>query len=460
MSSLPFQQFSFPVHAISRPDQGLEPAAVKQLQRLLSSFSPDSTTPGYIQRIVLTPDFHKGVVIPIGTVIDTAEWVIPGAIGSDIGCGMQLWTVDVPKEILQEHRQQIRQQIRYQLFAGGRDSPLTSALWQNIMQYGLWALTEDNRPKGALWDTFTPQQCQHLIETAHEECSWEVDILWGGFNEFLQRLEAQSRDGQLGALGGGNHFVELGHVQQTTHPAAWHWGLHTGTTTIMVHTGSLGFGQMVGSYFSRKAAAGQQQMLLPVLTGDAAQQYLSAMHVAANIATVNRTIIAMATVNAIQTAIGQQVALRPVGDMPHNLIWRTAEQQYRHRKGAAPAHGVDLLYPYGQPVFVPGSMGDSSWVLAGSGNESLAQSAAHGAGRAVSRNNARKLAVSDLEVVLPVDDKQLRARPDIRRVAQQRLAEEGATAYRSLWPAVQAMQQQRVATPVAELHPWLTAKGW
>ncbi|MCY1555423.1 RNA-splicing ligase RtcB [compost metagenome] len=148
-------------------------------------------------------------------------------------------------------------------------------------------------------------------------------------------------------------------------------------------------------------------------------------------------------------------------------MWQTGNT-VRHRKGACPARGPGRIRgsPYewsGEPVILPGSMGDGTWLLRGLGATEGLESSAHGAGRRLSRQEARgaKTTLAGLRVVGPVDTASaaIRGRPDILAELQGRLKEEAPAAYRPIDQVVDPMVATGLVAPVARIRPVLTVKG-
>jgi tRNA-splicing ligase RtcB len=177
---------------------------------------------------------------------------------------------------------------------------------------------------------------------------------------------------------------------------------------------------------------------------------------------------------AVEEVLGRELGARLVYDAPHNLAFAGPDGHVLHRKGACPAPGPEPEQeesPFrfvGHPVLVPGSMGASSYVLAGLGNEELLASAAHGAGRALSRGDAQHVdeerfrrALEPLRVVTPVDlrSAKVRGRPELLARLEAGLKEEAPFAYKAIEPVVRTLELAGVARPVARLWPLITVKG-
>ena len=231
-----------------------------------------------------------------------------------------------------------------------------------------------------------------------------------GFEDYIKSSgQKNGRDAQIGSIGGGNHFVELQSIEEVHHGStAYLWGVKPGDVTIMVHSGSVGFGHTVGKFFLDRAIEIYPKELkrpkhgfyaLPTQGPHAkiARAYLDAMANAAHFAFANRLFLGLMAIKAISEVIGRDVQASLVYDAPHNLIWQGKEasgsehsERFVHRKGACPAYGPEPEssgpFQYlGQPVIIPGSMGASSYLLEGLGNQEALNSACHGAGRSVSR---------------------------------------------------------------------------
>jgi tRNA-splicing ligase RtcB (3'-phosphate/5'-hydroxy nucleic acid ligase) len=151
------------------------------------------------------------------------------------------------------------------------------------------------------------------------------------------------------------------------------------------------------------------------------------------------------------------------------LHHRCKSSHWLHRKGATPSRGYaqlqDTPFAYtGEPVLVPGSMGASSFVLAGQGHPQALHSASHGAGRKQARGEAMHASedefeqfLKDFRVVTPLDWK--RARADVRAQKRSELKQEAPFAYKGIGPVIRTLEQAGIARPVAELRPLLTVKG-
>jgi tRNA-splicing ligase RtcB len=203
-----------------------------------------------------------------------------------------------------------------------------------------------------------------------------------------------------------------------------------------------------------------------------ANRFWDILHNAANFAFANRLFLAVSAVESLERVIGGFDAPL-LYDSPHNLVWNTRGGGFLHRKGAPPARGPEVMegtpfHYWGEPVLVPGSMGASSFVLAGCGNSEALESASHGAGRALSRGESSRSEQSGFDeflrlfrVVTPLDLRRadLRGRADIVKRKIEGLRAEGPHAYKGIRAIIDTLAAARIARPVAELVPLATIKG-
>jgi tRNA-splicing ligase RtcB len=424
-----------------------------------------------LDRIVLTPDFHRGAGIPVGTVLDARGFVLPKAVGTDIGCGMRLLATDVTAEEVARLGDDLDARLRYIFFEGGRNIPLSAAQRAGVFRDGLQGLVGERHAGEGIWGHWDEAaQVSDLMRT-HRLGALPTDGIFG-LDDFIEGSgEAFTRDGQIGSIGGGNHFVEIQRIDEIFDGAtARDWGLRKGAVAIMAHSGSVGIGHLVGRHFADVAKAafprGMQHPdhgFYPLATaGEEGRRYLSAMGNAANFAYANRLFLGLMVVRALSEALGRAVEARLVYDAPHNLVWNEGDHRMLHRKGACPADGPseDADFRWGHPVIVPGSMGASSYVLRGHGAVASLCSACHGAGRVAPRQQARQGSAAELEplrVVTKVDARRLRR--DVKAEWERALLEEAPSRYKDVTPVIETIAGGDIASKVARLWPLLTIKG-
>jgi tRNA-splicing ligase RtcB len=282
----------------------------------------------------------------------------------------------------------------------------------------------------------------------------------------------------MGTLGSGNHYLEVQAVTEIFDTAAAGiYGLRAGDVMATIHCGSRGLGHQIGSEFLLRMAAEaprhgldlpDRELAYAPIRSDLGQEYLGAMRAAINCALANRQILTH-LVRSVFAAHLPAARLTLLYDVSHNTckVERHAvdgrqRELHVHRKGATRAFGpghLELppaLQPAGQPVLVGGSMGTGSYVLAGNaGSEALAfSSACHGAGRAMSRHQAKKTWQGRAVV-----DELARRGILVRSPSSRGIAEEAPGAYKDVAAVVDATEAAGLARKVARLEPLVCIKG-
>jgi tRNA-splicing ligase RtcB len=441
------------IHAISK-DRSLE-----QLQNV-------ATLPGIVEAALAMPDIHQGYGFPVGAVAatDLIDGVVsPGGVGYDINCGVRLLAAPFCVDELGERRRLLAQKIARNVPAGaGREGSL-----------GL---------KGTRLDDVLSEGPRALVRLG---IGTEADVQLTESEGCLDDAEpsavserARVRGGpQLGTLGSGNHFIEVQTVERVLDEAAAKaFGLRLGQVTVLIHSGSRGLGHQVCTDYVKRMdqVSGKYAIQLPdrqlscaPISSPEGRSYLGAMAAAANFAWANRHAIAHRVRQAIAESVGSAEAdqTRQVYDVAHNVA-KIEEHGGRrlcvHRKGATRAFGSgspeipDLYAEVGQPVFIPGSMGTASYVLAGQQGamERSFGTTCHGAGRAMSRTGARKrVAGAELRRELEAIGITVCA-PSNRG-----LAEEAPIAYKDVDRVVGVVEQAGLARAVVRLRPIGVIKG-
>jgi tRNA-splicing ligase RtcB len=442
---------------------------------------------GRLAQVVLTPDFHKGSGIPVGTVADARGFVVPQAIGNDVCCGMRLLVTDVERGELEARLDALEAPLRAVFFQGRREIPMAPRQREALLRDGLYGLHEtagENAGAG-LWRYYRPDEQADDLTRVHFQGVLPARGLFA-FADFVRGSgRSDGRDAQIGSVGGGNHFVELQAVDEILDGAtARAWGVRAGAVAIMVHSGSVGLGHAVGGHFHDVARALYPREaphpahgFYPLPSGGPhaakAAAYLDAMRNAANFAFGNRLFLGLMAARVLAEALARDVHARLVYDAPHNLVWEMGGERFLHRKGACPAPGPEPFtegpFRYtGHPVIIPGSMGAASWLLAGAGHTDSLASACHGAGRSLPRGESHHVdqeryaaALAPLRVVTPIDPRapEVRLRRDVLAKYHQRLKEEAPYAYKPITPVVRTVEEAGVARRVARLWPLLTIKG-
>jgi tRNA-splicing ligase RtcB (3'-phosphate/5'-hydroxy nucleic acid ligase) len=425
-----------------------------------------ATLPGIVTASYGMPDMHLGYGFPIGGVAatDPADGgvVSPGGVGFDISCGVRLLAADLDRRELAPVLGRVMDRLAAVIPTGaGRG--------------GLWRLGDVSQLRRILTGG-----ARHAVEQGHgnehdlRRCEDEGAVADADPDQVSSRALDRGLH-QVGSLGSGNHFLEVQAVDTVfDSQAARSFGLRDGQVCVMIHCGSRGMGHQICTDHVRamEQAMGRHKIVVPdrqlacapVMSGEG-QRYLAAMAAAANYGRANRHVLADATRKILHQTAAASLTL--VYDVSHNLakmethvVDGSPRPLCVHRKGATralpPGH-PDLppdLRDSGQPVLIPGSMGTSSYVLAGvSGNDAFA-SACHGAGRVMSRHQAMR----------SVTGQELRRRLAeagivVRGASQRGLAEETPEAYKDVDAVVDAAEGARLCRKVARLVPLGVVKG-
>jgi tRNA-splicing ligase RtcB len=295
----------------------------------------------------LMPDAHVGYGLPIGGVLATRDAVIPYAVGVDIACRVKITVLDLPPKALDGQRDRLRKVL------------------ERETRFGIGSSFKDRRSHDVL------------------DADWSVSPI-------TQRVKDKAW-AQLGTSGSGNHFVEYGLLElgeEGAKPADWPFTLEPGVyLAVLSHSGSRGPGAMVASHYSRLAMdlhpeLPKELMHLAWLDmgSEPGQEYWQAMQLMGRFAEANHACIH----HHLAKALGADVLLDV--ENHHNFAWleeHQGETLVVHRKGATPA-GKGAL------GIIPGSMASPAFLVRGLGNPTSLLSAAHGAGRVMSRTQAKK----------------------------------------------------------------------
>jgi tRNA-splicing ligase RtcB (3'-phosphate/5'-hydroxy nucleic acid ligase) len=435
--------------------------------RSLEQLCNVAALPGIVDASLAMPDIHQGYGFPVGGIAATAGpdgVVSPGGVGYDINCGVRLLALPLTADELGPRKEALVHQIAREVPAGaGRAGALSlrEEDLDQVLAQGPRALVE-RRGIGTLEDVELTES-QGWLDGADP-------------GQVSERARARGRD-QLGTAGSGNHFVELQRVDELHDAdASKAYGLRGDQVVVLIHSGSRGLGHQVCTDFVKRmdAALGRYGIRLPdrqlscaPLQSDDGRAYLGAMAAAANFAWANRHAIAQRVRGAVAAVLGRQAAdgTRQVYDVAHNVakLERHGGQTVCvHRKGATrafPAGSPELPAVHqeaGQPVFIPGSMGTASFVLAGEPGamERSFGTVCHGAGRRLSRTAARKR-VQGAEL-----RRELEARGiTVRSASNRGLAEEAPFAYKEVEKVVEVVERAGLARRVARLRPIGVVKG-
>jgi tRNA-splicing ligase RtcB len=423
-----------------------------------------ATLPGVEQRVYGMPDMHEGYGFPVGGVAATrvSDGVIsPGGVGYDINCGVRLLTSTLTLASARLRLESLVHELSRGIPSGAYANPRLS-----LDQAGLDAvLREGSR-------SLLQRGLATVDDLAHTEAGGALEE--ANPDAVSARAKERGHD-QLGTIGSGNHFVEVEVVDRVLDSrAAAAYGLAEGQLAVLIHTGSRGLGHQVCTDYVRLMLSmlpewnihlPDRQLACAPLVSPEGRRYFAAMCAAANFAFANRQVITAAVRDAFRTMLGPSASLRVCYDVAHNMAkleWHGGAELCVHRKGATRAFGpahpeTPAAYrAVGQPVFIPGSMGTASWVLAGT-DEALALSfgsTCHGAGRALSRTAARA-AASGAQVRHALEEQGI----VVRCPSAHGLAEEAPNAYKDVERVVAVVHEAGLARKVARLRPVGVIKG-
>lgn len=430
----------------------VEAKALKQLANLANVRHPQG---GCVCRACATPDFHPGDAgVAIGSIVETAGMVIPAATGSDINCGMRLHVADLSIDQFLAKRSQFVELMKGDYFFGTRDVTMTAKTARAMFQYGIpgWL---DGMLEVATGSVANSDLNQLAAESDRTFLGGAMngDVKWAP--EELVPNDGLVRDGGLGTIGGGNHFVEIQVVDEIVDKAAaYTWGVRSGQIAFMIHSGSRNVGKYIGGMWRDRAIDAwpknlkyPESELFPLslsATPELVRSYLQAQATAANYGFVNRLLLAELLRLRLRQIFGD-IEAPLVCDLPHNITlaegagWVT-------RKGACPAY-------LEQPLIIPGSMGAPSYLLIGKGNDRFLRSASHGAGRVRSRFDMSRKGVDKSDTALGLNG------VDCITLRQERRIEEAPAAYKPIQPIIDAQVEAQMVDVVARMKPVLTFKA-
>ena len=332
----------------------LEDAARQQLVNVAS-------LPFIHHHIAAMPDVHWGMGATVGSVIPTKGAIVPAAVGVDIGCGMVAARTALTANDLPDNLSAVRSAIEKAVPHGrtNHGGEGDRGAWHNVPDAVADAMAD--------FDTGDLAARLAVITDKHPKIA----------------KAATRAPRHLGTLGTGNHFIE---VCLDEADAVW----------VMLHSGSRGIGNQIGQYFIERAKEDMRRWFINLPDQDLAylsegsqnfDDYVEAVEWAQNFALANRAVMMNAAMGALQSALGREFAWGSVAvNCHHNYIAREhhfGANVWVTRKGAVRAREGDL-------GIIPGSMGARSYIVRGRGNPDSFHTCSHGAGRAMSRAEAKR----------------------------------------------------------------------
>lgn len=431
-----------------------------------------ATLPGIYRFSIVLPDGHEGYGFPIGGVaaFDAQDGVIsPGGVGYDINCGVRLIRTNLRLKDVKPRLNGLLDSLYINIPSGlgsrGKVR-LQPREIDDVARYGVdWAIEH-----GYGW------------ERDKEFCEEKGRMTYADPSKVFNLAKSRGMP-QLGTLGSGNHFLEIEVVAKIYDgEAARTMGIHEiGQILVLVHTGSRGFGHQICSDYLRimERAARRYNVWLPdrelaavPASAREAQDYFAAMCCAANFAWANRQMITHWVRESFQKVFKtnpESLDMHLIYDIAHNIakleehiIEGEKKKVYVHRKGATrafPPRSPLIPQTYskiGQPVLIPGSMGTASWVMVGvEGNFKLSfGSAAHGAGRYMSRAKAKRT-YRYSELLSSLERKGIM----IKAASKETVTEEAPSAYKNVDAVAESTHSAGLAKKVVKLVPLGVVKG-
>jgi len=420
--------------------------------------------PGIIGHSIAMPDIHWGYGFPIGGVaaMDPETGVIsPGGVGYDINCGVRLALIPETLSCIEgAHGDKLLKRIFDLVPSGvGRGQKgqrgLSERDYQEIASKGARFAIENNLGFA--------QDLDHIESNG---------FLDGADISTISETAKHRGKNQLGTIGSGNHFVEIGEVETIYLPdIAQEWDVQTGQLYLLIHSGSRGFGHQVcqdtlDDFLTKgyaKNLPDPQLVCAPIKSPDG-EKYFHAMATAANFAFNNRQIILHEVRQAFKDVLNiNPENIRLLYDVCHNIAKFETHEGKRlcvHRKGATRAYGPGsselspLFQKTGQPVLVPGDMGRASHLMVGQGNPLTFSSSCHGAGRARSRvQSSKNWRGRD------IFDYMEKQGVSVLATSKRTVSQEMPDAYKDVDKVVGAVEEAGLAKKVARLKPRLVIKG-
>ena len=429
-----------------------EPLVRDMDDKVLEQMSAVAVLPGIVRASYAMPDAHWGYGFPIG------------GVGFDISCGVRMLHTGLRREQLEAEKRPLADAL-FRAVPAGVGSTGALHLGSQEMEAML--------AEGARW----------AVSRGHGEPSdleriEERGTMAGARPECVSEQARKRQQDQVGTLGSGNHYLEVQRVAEIhDEEIARVFGLALDAVVVSIHCGSRGLGHQIGTDYLRRMTleaprhglkVPDRELACAPLRSVAGEEYLGAMRAAMNCAMANRQVLT-AIVRRVFAQVLPAARLPLLYDVSHNtckeethLVDGARRRLFVHRKGATRAFGPghpevpDVYRKHGQPVIIGGSMGTSSFVLAGTaeGAERSFGSACHGAGRSMSRNEATRR--YDGRTV--VDE--LAARGILIRSPSLRgVAEEAPLAYKDSAAVVEAAERAGLARRVARVEPMVCVKG-
>jgi tRNA-splicing ligase RtcB len=422
---------------------------------------------GIQKKAYVMPDAHQGYGFPIGGVaaFDLDEGIIsPGGVGYDINCGVRLLKTDFTEQDIRDKRKALLSEIFKEVPAGvgkGGTTRLSRRVLEEVCFRGAeWAVENGFGLK------------EDLQKTEENGRMKEADT------SYLSPRALERGIPQLGTLGAGNHFLEIQKVSEIFDKEVGKvFGIHAlGQILVMIHCGSRGLGHQVASDYIRlmenkfgTRGLPDRELINAPIRSELGKRYYKSMSAAVNFAFANRQMIAHWVRSVFGKILGSSDGMDQIFDVCHNVakferhtIDGKVKEVCIHRKGATRSFGPgrkeipEIYRTVGQPVLIPGSMGTASYILVGTDKaETLSfGSTAHGAGRVMSRHEAKRRFRGE-KIKQELEEKGI----ELRSTSWQGVAEEASQAYKNVDEVVRVSHEVGIGQLVAKVVPVGVMKG-
>ncbi len=334
----------------------------------------------FVKTAALMPDAHKGYVAPIGAVLSTENHIVPSWVGYDMGCGMSAVKIKEKNlsKLIEDKKGEIYKEVK------------------KMVPMGLGKINE----KGAMTKEGKQKYREILKEFQKKDYNKQV----------INFLKSEKAERYIGSLGKGNHFISLNKDSR-------------GRFWIVVHSGSRGVGHWAAKIYMKKSAGKNKEFeeTYPLkIKSEFGKEYINLLNFSLEFALLNRMEILRKTIFSIEKVLGKELKWDLWTNKNHNHAIKEGNL-WVHRKGATPAKK-------GERGVIPGNMKEGSFLVKGKGNKNFLKSSSHGAGRKLSRSEAKKkLSINELreemkEIVADVNpnvlDESPKAYKDIYKVLE------------------------------------------
>ncbi|HVY01665.1 MAG TPA: RtcB family protein [Candidatus Nanoarchaeia archaeon] len=357
----------------------------------------DCYSQNYVKSAALMPDAHRGYAAPIGAVLATKDFIVPAWVGFDIGCGV------------------LAMQLK------GKNLIALSALKSKQIYKAVSSVVPLGKGQKSKQGTLS-KETLNKFNSIFENLKTKVKN-----KQILNTIKTMAPS-QLGTLGGGNHFLELGTVGDET------W--------LIVHSGSRALGHNLATHYMKIASKGKniEQSFPLAVDSEIGKEYLAVQDFCLQFALLNRKEMALRAARAIEKVLDLKIKTEVWVNNHHNHVVKEGSL-YVHRKGATPAHKNER-------GVIPANMRDGVLLVLGKGNKKFLYSSSHGAGRVMSRKSAKQqFTLADLALAMK----------GITHSSSEDIIDEIPMAYKDIH-AVMSKQSSSVSV-VKHIHTLINWKG-